>query len=205
MAAWYPRRRGARITRYDAARSRRADRPRGAQGLEPEVVVNRSLAFATLSAAVTLSSLAAPREARAQVPVTPAADHARLLASRDPKLAANKRLVYDFWRKVLEAGHLELAPQYLAERYVQHNPNVPTGRAGFVTFFGKFAKPKPIEAKMQSPLVAITAEGDRVVLAFASLHRDAADSTKTWTTTSFDMFRIAGGKIAEHWDADRKE
>jgi len=29
--------------------------------------------------------------------------------------------------------------------------------------------------------------------------------TKKYTTTWFDMFRIEGGKIAEHWDAAPKQ
>src|SRR5689334_16375918 len=101
-------------------------------------------------------------QAVAQVPVTPAPDHAALLQSADPKLAQNKRFVYDFWREVFEAGHLELADKYMAEGYIQHNPNVPTGRAAFVEFFGKIRKPKPIEAKVAAPLVSIVAEGDLV-------------------------------------------
>jgi len=150
-------------------------------------------------------ALAAPATVHAQVEVTAAANHERLLASPDKKLAANKRLVYDFWRTVLEAGHLEQANQYRAEGYIQHNPNVPTGRAGFVQFFSKYAMLKPVEVRMKAPLVSIVAEGDRVVLAFVHHERDPADSTKTYTTTAFDMFRIEGGKIAEHWDTDRKE
>ena len=55
-------------------------------------------------------------------------DHEALLASSDPKLAANKRLVYDFWREVFEAGHVELAPKYMTETYIQHNPLVASGR-----------------------------------------------------------------------------
>jgi predicted SnoaL-like aldol condensation-catalyzing enzyme len=136
----------------------------------------------------------------AQVPVAPAADHAPLLASADPKLAANKRLVYDFWREVFEAGHMELAEKYMAESYVQHNPNVPTGRAAFIEFFSKVKKPKPIEAAVAAPLVSITAEGNLVVLSFVRELPDPKDGTKKYTTTWFDMFRIEGGKIAEHWD-----
>ena len=30
------------------------------------------------------------------------------------------------------------------------------------------------------------------------------DSTKKYTTTWFDMFRIENGKIAEHWDTAEK-
>jgi hypothetical protein len=29
-----------------------------------------------------------------------------MLYSKDPQLAKNKKLVYDFWREVLEGGHL---------------------------------------------------------------------------------------------------
>lgn len=154
---------------------------------------------------LVLSALLTCTAAHAQVPVQPAADHAKLLASADPKLAANKRLVYDFWREVFEGGHLELADKYLAESYIQHNPSVPTGRAGFIGFFSKFVKPKAIEARMTSPLVAIVAEGDVVVLSFVREVAEPADAARKYTTTWFDMFRIENGKIAEHWDGAEKK
>ena len=137
---------------------------------------------------------------QAQVPVAAAADQQRLLASPDPKLAANKRLVYDFWREVFEGGHLELAPKYMAESYIQHNPNVATGRAAFVAFFSKFMKPGPVAPRVKAPLVAILAEGDKVVMVFAAEHPDPKDPSKKYTTTWFDLFRIENGQMAEHWD-----
>lgn len=142
--------------------------------------------------------------AQAQVPVAAAGDHAPMLASADARLAANKRLVYDFWREVFEAGHMELAPKYMAESYIQHNPNVPTGRAAFVEFFAKNVKPQPIEPRVKAPLVAIVADGDLVILAFAREAPDPKDAAARYTTTWFDMFRIEGGKIAEHWDPATK-
>lgn len=149
--------------------------------------------------------LALPSAAIAQESVHSASDQSQLLASTDPVLAANKRLVYDFWREVFEGGHLELADKYLAESYIQHNPNVPTGRAGFVGFFAKFSQPKSIEASVKAPLVSITAERDLVVLAFVSERADPRDATKKYTTTWFDMFRVADGKIVEHWDEATRE
>jgi len=128
-----------------------------------------------------------------------------MLYSKDPQLAKNKKLVYDFWRSVLEGGHLELAPQYMMESYIQHNPNVPTGRQGFLDFFSKFAKARPIVDTIQGPLIAIVAEGDRVMLSFKEVHPDPKDHSKTYTTTGFDMLRIENGKIAEHWDSALKE
>ena len=49
----------------------------------------------------------------------------------------------------------------------------------------------------QAPLVAIVADGDYVILSFAS---GLDKATGTYASTWFDMFRIQDGKIAEHWD-----
>lgn len=142
--------------------------------------------------------------AQAQVPVTPNPDHESMLRHGDPQLARNKRLVYDFWREVFEAGHMDLAPKYLAETYIQHNPRVPTGRQAFIDFFSKIRKPAPIEAKVKAPLVAILADGDLVTMVFVREQPEPGDSSKKYTTTWFDMFRIVEGKIAEHWDPATK-
>ncbi|MEJ6007496.1 nuclear transport factor 2 family protein [Paucibacter sp. AS339] len=142
--------------------------------------------------------------AQAQLPVQAHDDHAQMLAAADPVAAANKRLVYDFWREVFEGGRLEVADKYLTEGYIQHNPSVPTGRDGFVKFFAQFSKPKPVESRVKAPLVAVLAEGDKVVLAFVQTLSDPKDAGKTYTSTWFDMFRIEGGKIAEHWDPATK-
>ena len=138
--------------------------------------------------------------AQAQVSVTANADHEAMLRHADPKLAANKRFVYDFWREVFEAAHMDLAPKYMAEGYIQHNPRVPTGRQAFIDFFSKIRKPAPIEARVKAPLVAMMADGDLVMMAFVREHPDPKDPAVKYTTTWFDMFRIVEGKIAEHWD-----
>jgi predicted SnoaL-like aldol condensation-catalyzing enzyme len=139
----------------------------------------------------------------AQLPVEAHRRQQELLPSGDAQLAANKKLVFDFWREVLQARHVDRAPQYLAESYIQHNPNVPTGRAAFVEFFGR-SPPQPIKETIDD-LVRIVAEGDIVVLAFRRELPDLAREGQTYTTTWFDMFRIADGKIVEHWDYGTKE
>ena len=158
-----------------------------------------------LRSLVLLASLVLAAAAHAQVAPQGNPDQDSMLAAADARVAANKRLVYDFWREVFEGGHLDLADKYMAEGYIQHNPNVPTGRAAFVTFFGRFAKPKPVAARINAPLVAILGEGDMVVLAFARENPDPKDPTHKYTTTWFDMFRLEGGKIAEHWDPALKQ
>ena len=53
------------------------------------------------------------------------------------------RHVLDWWREVIEGGHMELTTKYQADDYIQHNPNVPTGRAAFVNFFQNVVGVKP--------------------------------------------------------------
>jgi predicted SnoaL-like aldol condensation-catalyzing enzyme len=130
-------------------------------------------------------------------------DQYALLAADDPALAENKRLVFDMWRHIIDAGREEMADLYLSEDYIQHNPNAATGREGFKRYFST-RDDTPIEAWIRDPLVAMIAEGDLVVQAikfeYPHPYRDGA----TYTTTWFDMFRIEDGLIAEHWDGASK-
>ncbi len=146
-------------------------------------------------------ALCSPPMLQAQAPVKADSDHARLLASSDARLAANKRLVYDFWREVMEAGRADLAAKYVAESYIQHDPTQPSGRAAFASALAKSAQPKAVEPRVKASLVTVAAEGDMVILCFVAEGPDPGDATKTFTTTWFDMFRVQEGKIAEHWDA----
>lgn len=138
-----------------------------------------------------------------QVLVTANSNHRAMLASTDPKLSANKTLVYNFWRDVIEAGHVELASQYMAESYIQHNPNIATGRDSLLKVFGNL-RAKDISDYVNGPLVSIVAEGDLVVLTWVQTHQDPVDRNKSYTTTGLDMFRVENGKLAEHWDAAPK-
>ena len=153
--------------------------------------------------ALLVTALPLAGTAMAQLPVEVHPRPQELLTSADTKLAANKKLVFDFWREVLQAHHVDRAPQYLAEGYIQHNPNVATGRAAFMEFFGQFP-PEPIKDTIDD-LVRIVAEDDVVVLAFRRELPDLAREGQTYTTTWFDMFRVADGKIVEHWDYGTKE
>lgn len=141
--------------------------------------------------------------AHAQVPpvAAPVQEQLAMLKSADPKLARNKKLVFDFWRIVYEGGHVDQAPRYMAEGYLQHNPNLPSGRKTFVDFFRKQRPPKPIADHMKMPVFAIVAEGNLVSVFSARKVRDRANPDHIYTITWFDMFRIDDqGLIAEHWD-----
>jgi len=137
-----------------------------------------------------------------QIPVEIAQDQQALLESDNPQLAANKKLVFDFWREVFQARNMGPAPKYMAEDYIQHNPTVPTGRQPFIDFFGQFEQ-QPVKDTIDN-LVTIVAERDLVVLAFKRELPDPENEGKTYTTTWFDMLRIEDGKIVEHWDYGTK-
>jgi predicted SnoaL-like aldol condensation-catalyzing enzyme len=139
--------------------------------------------------------------AQAQVPPVAAADQQAMLKSADPKLARNKQFVFDFWRIVYEGGHLDQAPKYMAEGYIQHNPNVTSGRAAFVELFKKQRKPQGVLPYMKMPVISIVAERDTVMITHARKVRDRANPDHIYFITWFDAFRIDDhGLIAEHWD-----
>lgn len=152
----------------------------------------------TIAASVLLSC----GVAGAQDPVVGAPDPDSLFHSSDPTLEANKQAAYHIIKDLIEAGHWEQADKYLTERYIQHNPLAASGRAGVVQYFTEVAKakPTPIPAKMKSKIVSVTAEGDRVLVAYVRELKDSKDSSKTYTTTWFDMWRFKDGKADEHWD-----
>ncbi|RKE79986.1 nuclear transport factor 2 family protein [Rhizobium sp. AG855] len=154
-----------------------------------------------------LAPLAASPAAQAQEAVVAAADKEALFTSPNPALNANKQVVYHIMRDLLEAGHWDKADQFLSERYLQHNPTVPSGRDTVVNFFTNVVKveKKPIPDKLTTPVVFVTAEGDLVTVATVREEKDPQDPTKTYTTTWYDTWRIVDGKADEHWDAAVKE
>jgi predicted SnoaL-like aldol condensation-catalyzing enzyme len=123
-----------------------------------------------------------------------------LLEASSPELASNKRLVFDVWRQLVDAGREEIADLYLAEDYIQHNPNAATGREGAKAYFAT-REDLPIETSIRGELVAMVAEGDLVVQVIKVELPNPYREDETYTTAWFDMFRIADGRLAEHWDA----
>jgi predicted SnoaL-like aldol condensation-catalyzing enzyme len=132
------------------------------------------------------------------VPVVGAPDPLSLLQDDDPALAANKRLVFDLWRGIVNAGHVELADKLLTEGYIQHSPVLPTGREAFKKIFSAVPRRDKIPELVEPPLVSIIAEGDRVVMTLLETVPNP-DGSGDYTSTHFNMFRIENGRLAEHW------
>jgi predicted SnoaL-like aldol condensation-catalyzing enzyme len=162
-------------------------------------------AFALLvTSTLIASALFASATANAAEPVVAMApkDQLALLQSSDPELAANKKLVWDMWRTFLSARRINEADKFLAPEYHQHNPNAETGLAGVKAYFRAQNLPElPIPDHIEG-LVSMVAERDLVTLALVRTGKDK--DGKDYTTTWFDMFRVANGKIVEHWDTATK-
>jgi predicted SnoaL-like aldol condensation-catalyzing enzyme len=144
--------------------------------------------------------LASSLAVQAQVPPVGVADQAALLKSSDPKLAANKKLVYDMYRAIVQGGHYEMAEKYFTPGYIQHNPNVASGRDALVKFIRESRPVRPIAPTMSFPLISIVAEGDMVMVATVTWEDDPEKKGEKYATTHFDLYRVENGLIAEHWD-----
>lgn len=161
---------------------------------------------AMITLAFTTLSVVLPSSSHAHEPVAGVENPDLLFTSSDPKLHANKQVVYHIVKDLLEAGHWELADKYLSKRYLQHNPNAASGLDGVVRYFVEVRKVQatPIPEKMTKPVVAVIAEGDLVTVMYPLPVRDKTTGQLLYTTTWFDTWRIVGGKADEHWDSALK-
>ena len=137
--------------------------------------------------------------ASAQEPVVPAANPESLFTDKNPRLHANKQVALHIMKDLLQCNHWDEADKWLTARYIQHNPLVASGRDAVVKFFGKRPRAASCDT-LTAPVVAVLADGDLVTVVLAREYKDPKDPAKTYTSTWFDMWRIADGKADEHWD-----
>jgi predicted SnoaL-like aldol condensation-catalyzing enzyme len=119
-------------------------------------------------------------------------DRSQVEAGRMASLtAANKKLVVDFYRVVfIEKRVVEGFERFVAPEYIQHNPLLATGREPAVKFLGPRATRESV-----TDITRVIAEGDLVVL-----HVHSRTNLSDRGRAVIDIFRVADGKIVEHWD-----
>jgi predicted SnoaL-like aldol condensation-catalyzing enzyme len=106
--------------------------------------------------------------------------------------ARNRALILTFYYKFFN-NHVSFANAVVREDYIQHNPNLATGRQAFVDFFTTVFQQAP---GLRSYIAHIGAEGDLVWV-----HAHQTTSSSDPGQEAIDIYRIQDGKIAEHWDS----
>jgi predicted SnoaL-like aldol condensation-catalyzing enzyme len=111
-------------------------------------------------------------------------------ASREDSLA-----VIDSYSRQLRAGEVEGAiRRWFSSSYRQHSPGIADGIEGALAYLrGEFGE-GPQAMPAFGP-VRVIAEGEYVLL-----HRLVTYSNPRRSSANVDVFRVTGGRIAEHWD-----
>jgi predicted SnoaL-like aldol condensation-catalyzing enzyme len=151
----------------------------------------RLCGLAALLGSVVVLSAVVPARAIAQ---TAALDH---VAVASPEvLARNKRNVMAFYDLAFNQNKpREAVERYVGTSYTQHNPEVPDGKDGFISYFEKMARDYPgkrLEFKR------VLAEGNQVIVHCWSRFPGWLGDSEF---AAIDIFRLDdNGKIVEHWD-----
>lgn len=106
---------------------------------------------------------------------------------------ANKRNAIEFYRTAYLGDPQTAVQKYVGAEYIQHNPSVENGKAGFIAYFERMAREYP---RKEIEFVRAVAEGDLVALHTHQLWPGNVEYV------TMDFFRFDdNGKIVEHWDA----
>jgi predicted SnoaL-like aldol condensation-catalyzing enzyme len=111
-------------------------------------------------------------------------------------IARNKQRVREVIDKIVNGGDADLADSYYLEDYIQHNPNVPQGRAGLKKLIrAMHSSGDPMHAEIQ----LISAEDDMVWL-LLEWSGGALPAGMPRIEQTAEVFRVEDGMLAEHWD-----
>jgi len=105
----------------------------------------------------------------------------------------NKSLVTRFVADVWNARKFDRLKEFVAEAYVQHNPNLPNGRAALDGFLRGFYSQNM--ANGEFAIARIVADGDLIIT--HSLFKTSADDRGTAVV---GIYRVEDGLLVEHWD-----
>lgn len=104
----------------------------------------------------------------------------------DADSVASKALVLEYTKQVLQEGQPDKIADFVAEDIVQHATSIGAGRAGLKDWLASDA------AGSYEMLFRLFGQGDFVVT-YGKRHADGKD------IAVFDLYRVADGKIVEHW------
>jgi len=116
----------------------------------------------------------------------------------------NRDVVTRFLDDVFVRRDMTRLDEYMRDDYIQHNPDCPQGKDGFLEFFAVIFKALP---DFHYVVRQVAADGDLVMAWCTTMgsHTGAdflgqAASGNKVKFDVVDIFRMQDGKIAEHWD-----
>lgn len=111
------------------------------------------------------------------------------LYSKEFNIMTNKDLVLKFYEEVFNGWDLSHVRDYVREDYIQHNPTVENGAEGLLKFLAGFTSMKP-----HIEIIKVLENEDHVGIFFKCTMGNGM------VNKVMDIYRLEGGKLAEHWD-----
>ena len=116
----------------------------------------------------------------------------------------NRALAQRFYEEVWNKGNLDAVAELLTGDFVDHAapPGFPSGPEGAKQVFTMYRSAFPNFSLTVEDLIA---EGDKIVARWVTRGTHQGElmgippTGKQVTVTGIDVFRVAGGKLAEHW------
>ncbi len=118
-------------------------------------------------------------------------------------MRSNKEIMERVMSEIFQKHDLSNIDELMRDDYIQHNPHVPQGKAGFIEYFKGKWKAVPDSG---CSIKRIVADGDIVMVYSVSTGTHSGEwlgAAPTGNKLSFDVvdiFRFEDGKLAEHWD-----
>ncbi len=103
-----------------------------------------------------------------------------------------KQLVTTAYQRIFGDLDPTAVDDHMAADFIQHNPNIADGPEGVKQLIGMLAAQGVPKQKIMFKHVAL--DGDTVIL-----HSRYEMAGTEWRF--IDIYRVANGKLAEHWDA----
>ena len=117
----------------------------------------------------------------------------------------NETLVRNFYADVWNQGHIEAAGKYYAEDYVDHNPAVPGQPAGLVGAKAVFSAFLTAFPDLTFTVDQVVSDGDKIAARYTAKGTNTGSfvgmppTGRGIVVTGIELYRIAGGKVAERW------
>ena len=129
----------------------------------------------------------------ATLPTVQAADAKPAAAKAGHSAATNKALVLKAYQALFGDHDLGAVDRYWAKDYIQHNPYMADGTEAVKQYVEKIGLLNGPKFKVE--FLRVAAEGD---LVFVQTRQPKMGDNPEKVIV--DIFRVANGKIAEHWD-----